>query len=143
MFDSDLPIEPDFLCVDIDSYDFYVTHEILEKYKPRVMILETNPTFLKEDKVIQLNHPLNNGAYHGASLKAWHNSLKYDYDLVCHEVNGINSFFTKKGLLNDNIIKDINNFDVLHNQHKDIHNYKPYLNNYPILTSVEALNILN
>jgi len=139
--ENNVPKEFDLLCVDIDSYDFYVTHKILEVYKPRVIILETNPTFLKEDKVIQLNHSLNMGAYHGASLKAWHNTLN-DYDLVCHEINGINCFFVKKQLMDGNI-KDLNNFEKLFNQHNGLHNYKMYPNNYPILTSIEALKLIN
>ena len=68
--ENNVPDDLDFLCVDIDSYDFYVLSKIIEKYTPRVLVVETNPTFKKDDKVILLNHKLNDGAYHGASLKA-------------------------------------------------------------------------
>jgi hypothetical protein len=141
--DNSVPLVPDFLSVDIDSYDFYILHRILEKYKPRVMVLETNPTFLKDNKVVKLDHPLNGGAYHGVSLKAWFDSLSDTYDLVCHEVNGINAFFVRKGLLDESVISDFNDFDKLHHQHQGVQNYRPYPSNYPILTSVEALELLN
>lgn len=143
LFDeNNVPEDLDFLSVDIDSYDFYVLTKILEKYYPRVLVVETNPTFKKDDKVIMLNHKLNDGAYHGASLKAWVNLLEDKYDLVCHENSGINAFFVKKNLLNGDIIENINNFDLLHNQHPDLHNYAPYPENYPILSSKDAQKLV-
>lgn len=81
-------------------------------------------------------------AYHGAGLSAWVNLLQSKYDFVCHELFGINAFFVKKGLLNDGVIKGMNNLDSLYNEHPYLYNYVPYPRNYPILTSHEALAIL-
>ena len=140
---ENVPLEPDFLSVDIDSYDFYVTHKILQIYSPRVLVVETNPTFLKENKVIKLNHPLNGGAYHGCSVKAWFLSLKDRYDFVAHETNGINAFFVIKGLLNEDVIENINDFEKLYRLHSGLHNYAGYPDSEPILTHNEALSLLN
>ena len=139
---NEVPNDLDFLSVDIDSYDFYVVHKILEQFYPRVLIVETNPTFKKDDKVIMLNHVLNFGAYHGASLLAWFRSLKSKYDLVCHETNGINAFFVKKDLLSEKTICGFNDFDILHRQHKNIDAYLPVPEHYIMLNSDQALNIL-
>lgn len=140
---NNIPKEFDLLVVDIDSYDFYVTHKILQKYNPRVLILETNPTFFKEDKVILLNHPLNDGAYHGCSLTAWYNSLNHIYDLVCHESNGINCFFIRKNDINSSLFENMNDINKIHHQYKYLNNYKPFDSSYKILTSSEAIKLVN
>ena len=47
-----MPIEHDFLCVDIDGNDYWILREILAKYLPRVIMVETNVRFKTyEDKV--------------------------------------------------------------------------------------------
>lgn len=137
-----IPINLDFLCVDIDSYDFYVVHKILEKYYPRLLIVESHPVYGKEDKTVKLNNPLK-GAYNGASLKAWVESLKDKYDFVCHEEEGINAFFVKKGLLKNSQIKDMNNFEKLYRVHPRLYNYPPFpKGNYPLVAHKDALLLL-
>jgi hypothetical protein len=143
------PLEPDFLGVDIDSYDFYVVHTILKKYRPRLLVVETNPTFLTDDKVIKLDYPIESfWAYHGAGLAAWKNSLNHlGYYLVCHEWSGINAFFVR----GHEIEAQIDNFDSisLFSPHEadgkpgKLENYAMYPPHFPILTSKEALELLN
>jgi hypothetical protein len=139
-----IPKDLDLLCVDIDSYDFYVLHTILKEYTPRVIIVETNPTFLKEDKVIKLNHQTR-GAYHGASCLAWFNSLNNKgYRLVCHEHYSINAFFVYGDLLKDQV-EGWNNFDALYNCPKapvNLDDYEKYPDTWPTFTSNEALNMI-
>jgi hypothetical protein len=143
-----VPACPDFLGVDIDSFDFYVCHKVLTKYRPRLLIVETNPTFLKDDKVVMLDHPCNGyWAYHGASLVAWFNSLNpLGYRLVCHEWNGINALFVLDGLIPAGTIANYNSMELF-SAHEgkegcSLANYKMYPPSYPILTSREALDIL-
>jgi len=140
----DVPKDFDLLCVDIDSYDFYVVHTILKEYIPRVIIVETNPTFLKEDKVIELGHQTR-GAYHGASCRAWFDSLNDEgYSLVCHEHYSINAFFVYGDLLKDEI-KGWNDFDALYNCPKmpvNLNDYGKYPDTWPILTSSQALSVI-
>jgi len=40
-----VPDEPDFLCIDLDGNDYWILNEILTKYKPRVIMVETNVRF--------------------------------------------------------------------------------------------------
>ena len=140
----DVPKELDLLVVDIDSYDFYVVHKILEEYTPRLLIVETNPTFLKEDKVVLLDHEVA-GGYHGAGTKAWFDTLNNKgYRMVCHESCGINAFFVYgDGLAT--IVDDFNNFDLLYSAPSlpvRLEDYQLYPD-WPVLTSTEALKLIN
>lgn len=141
-----IPKDLDFLAVDIDSFDFYVVHKILEYYKPRVLIVETNPTFTSEDKVVKLGHPMEHyWAYHGASLAAWLNTLT-DYDLVCHEWGGINAFFVRKGLMPEGLIDNIGSMSLFSSHVAagySLHTYTMYPPHFPILTGSEALELLH
>ena len=51
-------------------------------------------------------------------------------------------FFVKKGLLDNTVIKNINNFESLYIEHPYLNNYAAYPKNYPILTSKDALEIV-
>lgn len=137
-----IPATFDLLAIDINSYDFYVAHTILKEYCPRVLILEVNPTFLKEDKVVMLDHQIK-GGYHGVSCLAWYKSLNtLGYSMVCHEHSGINVFFVYGDYLNQDV-KDFNNFEALYRPHQgNLGAYAKYPDSWPILTSDEALNLI-
>jgi len=145
---KNIPLDIDFLGVDIDSQDFYVVHTILTKYAPRLLVVETNPTFIRDDKVVDLGRDCDgHWAYHGAGLAAWFNSLNpLGYRLVCHEWNGINAFFVKDGLLPSHAIKDYNSMELF-SEHEgkpgcSLSNYSAYPPSYPVVTSEEALRKL-
>lgn len=141
---SHVPMEPDFLGVDIDGQDFYVVHTILRKYKPRVLVVETNPTWGTEDKVVYWDHPIEEyWSYHGASLAAWHASLNPHYHLVCHEKGGINAFFVRAGLIDPGVISNYNELGLYCAHEGNLDNYRPYPADYPVLSSKEALELLN
>lgn len=141
--ENNVPMDLDFLCVDIDSCDFYIVHTILKKYKPRLLVVETNPTFYLEDKVVAPNHHVYAGAYHGAGLRAWASSLKeLEYNLVYHTPNGINAFFVSGDDLKD-VVENYGDAEKLFcKHHPGIENYKPYPDSWPILTSREALDLV-
>lgn len=151
-----IPEDIDFLGLDIDSYDFYVMHKILAKYRPRVIVVETNPVWTDEDKVIDYDHfvakwPSGFDAYHGAGLGAWFASLNpLGYRLVCHEYNGINAFFVRDGLINPNDIIHYNSLELFNiHEHTEerpkpgcrISNYSMYPDDYPVRSSAKALEI--
>ena len=48
----EVPQDLDFLCVDIDGMDYWLLEEILTKYSPRVVMVETNVRFSKEDSKV-------------------------------------------------------------------------------------------
>ena len=48
----------DFLSIDIDGEDYYVIDKLnIEKYKPRVICIETNWTIHPEMKIVQKHNP--------------------------------------------------------------------------------------
>jgi len=54
VFDEfNVPIEFDFLSVDIDGNDFWLLKRLLGKYRPRVIMVETNVRFSPETDLVQ------------------------------------------------------------------------------------------
>jgi hypothetical protein len=125
----------DLLSVDIDYNDFYVLHEILKSYVPRVIICEYNGFFeYNEDKVV-IYDPKNmwdKTKYYGASFMALNNLLeKYGYKVICTDLNGVNLFAIKKDLMNKfhnyKSLKDIYHKIYTDRWHKDDYLDRKYL----------------
>ena len=102
-----IPKNLDLLSIDIDSNDMWVWNALEDSYKPRVVVIEYNakipPT---ESKSVAYDPELvwNGSDYMGASLKALHLvGKKKGYSLVYCENNGVNAFFVRDDLLNDEI----------------------------------------
>jgi hypothetical protein len=114
-----IPEEFDLLSIDIDFNDFYVWKKILEKYRPRVAVVEYNATHLpNEDKVVIYNPTYfwDSTNYFGASILALYKlGRKYHYSLVYAENQGVNLFFIRDDILensqvsfkNTNVIEKI------------------------------------
>ena len=110
-----------FLSIDIDSNDFYILHQIIDKYNVDIIICEYNATHLpNEDKIVvyeenNTGYPSN---YFGASLLSFKKLLnKYNYYLVYVENTGTNAFFCKKHII-DNSNINIDNIDNINNLYK-------------------------
>lgn len=98
----------DLLSIDIDSNDLWVWNALSDEYKPRLVVIEYNakvpPT---EAKTVVYDPDLvwDGSDYVGASLKAlWYVAKKKGYSLVYCENRGVNAFFVRDDLLNDQII---------------------------------------
>lgn len=52
-----VPTEPDFLCIDIDGMDYWILKEILSQYSPRVILIETNIRFSREESMVLKYNP--------------------------------------------------------------------------------------
>ena len=103
-----------FFSLDIDSIDFYIMNEILKNgILPKILCLEYNSFLGKEPITVEYHEIFNNkeldkkrGLYFGVSLNAWKELLsRYNYQFICVEKNGVNSFF----VLNDCLKIDIKN----------------------------------
>ena len=100
--------EISFFSLDIDSFDFYIMHEILKKgILPKILCLEYN-SFLGEEPLTVEYHEIfdrkvldkKRGLYFGVSLSGWKELLsKYNYEFICVDKSGVNSFF----ILNDSL----------------------------------------
>ena len=94
--------------LDIDSFDFYIMNEILKKgILPKILCLEYNSFLGQEPITVEYHEVFNHkvldkkrGLYFGVSLNAWKELLtRYNYDFICVDKNGVNSFFVLKGSL--------------------------------------------
>lgn len=116
----DVPIEFDLISIDIDRNDFYVWKALSSRYKPRVVVIESQSAFNShEDKVIKYTaHAKWDGSeYTGASILALFNlGRKLGYSLVYQESVGVNLFFIRDDIIEQLPVKfkDINNVEKLY-----------------------------
>jgi len=52
-----VPIQFDFLCIDIDGNDYWILSEILKHYSPRVIMIETNVRFDPTESIVMKYDP--------------------------------------------------------------------------------------
>ena len=94
--DHGVPKDFDLLVIDIDSNDYYVWHAI-QSYRPKVVMIETNPMFQPPTRMVIEYHPMNywdGSSYFGASLQSLFDlGQKKGYRLVYHMQNGVNAIF--------------------------------------------------
>jgi len=113
-----VPIEFDFLSIDIDGNDWYVFKAICKVYKPRVVVIEYNASFPPpEDKVVtyDANFSWECDNYHGASIQAMYNlSRTLGYSLVAAESSGYNLFFIRDDVIPASIFYGINDVKLLY-----------------------------
>lgn len=92
--DTPAPLDFDFLTVDIDGNDYHVWNAVV-KYRPKVVMIEFNPTIPPEVSFIQ---PADPKVSQGNSLAALVELGKQkQYELVA--VLGVNAFFVTSELL--------------------------------------------
>lgn len=94
--DHGVPKDFDLLVIDIDSNDYYVWHAI-QSYRPKVVMIETNPMFQPPTRMVIEYHPMNywdGSSYFGASLQSLFDlGRKKGYRLVYHLQNGVHAIF--------------------------------------------------
>jgi hypothetical protein len=97
--DNKVPNDFDMLVVDIDSNDYYVWKAI-HNYRPKLVMIESNPWFPPGKKAVIEYHPMNywdRTNYAGASIQSFYDLAKskgYELVYVMHE--GANLFFVDK-----------------------------------------------
>jgi hypothetical protein len=105
-FDRDLGI----LSIDIDGMDYWVA-KALHHWRPRILIMEYNAVFGAEraitvpySPIFDRTHAHYSNLYFGASLKAIYLlAREWGYELVGSNRAGVNAFFVRRDLLNDNV----------------------------------------
>jgi len=98
--------DPDVFSLDIDSVDYYVAHELIDRgFRPKVIIVEYNSAFGPQRAVtIPYEFPFNrhrahpSGFYYGVSIMGLRHLLEgCGYRFVTVEQNGVNAFFADPG----------------------------------------------
>jgi hypothetical protein len=89
--ETSIPINFDFLSVDIDGNDYHIW-DSLKKYKPKVVVIEYNPTIPNNIEFVQKPDP---DLFQGTSILSFVTLAKQKgYELIC--VNHENAFFVEK-----------------------------------------------
>src|SRR5260370_27613128 len=93
-----VPRNLDLLSIDIDGNDYWVWAAI-QKWRPRLVVIEYNPTFPPHQKWVMkedLNHRWDGTNYFGASLPSLAAlGTKKGFTLVATDSCGINAFFVR------------------------------------------------
>jgi hypothetical protein len=107
-----VPVDLDFLSIDVDYNDFYIWKSVLKKYRPNVVVIEYNSNFGLDDKIVEYDE---NGMwdwtdYFGASITSLCKlGNENGYDLIFADSNGVNLFFLKNGLIPNVVFLNKNN----------------------------------
>ena len=105
--EAEVPSEPDLLSIDIDGNDYWVW-EAIDRYSPRVVVMEYNPLWPPHVCWIQkydAQRSWDGTSYHGASLKSLELlGKRKGYSLVGCDLAGANSFFVRDDLVQDKFI---------------------------------------
>lgn len=100
--------------LDIDSYDWHICHAMVNHgFRPVIMVLEVNPSFVSDPVTIPLFHPIPKDKhliYYGCGYAAWRALLEpLGYKYLGVDTNGVNAFFVDESRL-----KAGTQIDVLH-----------------------------
>ncbi len=97
-----VPDDLDLLSIDVDGNDYWIAERILERYHPKVLVVEYNAFFARgEDFVIDYapDFRWDQSNYFGASLKTFTSMMQqHGYALVGCERAGVNAFFVRRDL---------------------------------------------
>ncbi|UHA76009.1 hypothetical protein KIK04_11235 [Paenibacillus sp. 481] len=99
---KDIPYKFDLLSIDIDGNDYWIWGALLE-YRPRVVVIEYNASFLPPKKMVVQYDPqfIWDGTSHfGASLSSLAElGRTMGYSLIGTESRGVNAFFVRNDLV--------------------------------------------
>lgn len=103
-----VPYEFDLLSIDLDYNTYWIWKALTNKYKPRVLIIEYNAQIpINESKAVKYDSKRmwDGTRYQGASLLAMIKLGKIKgYTLIGCDNNGVNAFFIRNDLINENIV---------------------------------------
>ena len=110
----EVPYEFGLLSIDVDYNDFHLWNALDSKYRPAVVVVEYNATYLSEEDKVVKYYPFYCGDgsdYFGASIQACYRLGKSKgYSLIYAEQAGRHLFFVRDDLIQEYglIFKDMN-----------------------------------
>lgn len=82
--DTAAPFDPDLMIVDVDNNDYHI-FKAIEKYLPKVLMIEINSTLLPEqEKVAEFNAPFVFGKHGSSILSMTRLAERKGYRLICN-----------------------------------------------------------
>ena len=153
-----VPVEFDFLSIDVDFNDWHMWREIGKEYKPRVVCIEYNFQYSPYTDVVVTYRDEGNPvyaeggpwtSYQGASMLAMYRLGRHlGYSIVGSDEKGINLFFVRDdtgfppgAFLHLNNIKKIYNYTFFSRLHHDIIGYPIYKNDMNTTSAREILGL--
>jgi hypothetical protein len=134
-----VPIEPDYVSIDIDSCDLWVFLELTKKYRPQVVSVEYNCHYSLEDAITFPNNPeqkWTGDCVYGASIKALYLAGKENgYKMIAY-TKPLDVFFIREDLIKNQTIPSLSAFQGARyiknkvskgNHHKNIIDFEVYL----------------
>lgn len=100
-----VPLEPEYISIDIDSTDLWIFETLVKKYRAKIFSVEYNCNFPITSAITIKNDPLiktNNDRAFGASLKALNIVAEANNYLLLWVVEECDAFFIRKDLIDDN-----------------------------------------
>lgn len=102
--EHNIPLDFEVLSIDIDSNDYWIWKKI-QKYRPKVIVIEYNAFFPSEDNWVMdydPNKKWDSSTVFNASLRSLNNlANEKGYQIVACSISGVNAFFIRKDLIND------------------------------------------
>ncbi|KAL1523050.1 hypothetical protein AB1Y20_018010 [Prymnesium parvum] len=112
-----VPIEVDYVSIDVDSIDLWLLRALLKEYRPRVISVEYNRNFLSWMHITHIRdwHQWTRKSVYGASAGAMNHIAKINgYKVVNIMPSGMDMFFVRQDVLQAHcILHSIAQFDEL------------------------------
>jgi len=109
-----VPVDFDLFCIDLDGNDIYIMEEVLNYFKPRVIIAEYNPKFQpNESYAIKYDpeHTWSNDDYYGFSFLAGQiMAKKFGYTCIFQN-DALNMYFVKNEYLAESLGCEVSEID--------------------------------
>lgn len=106
--EASVPIEPDFVSIDVDGNDYWIWKALGARYSPRALVIEYNASFGPRRPWVMPYAPdfrSDQTAFFGASLEALAQlGGELGYRLVGCESSGVNAFFVRGDLVDSKFV---------------------------------------
>jgi hypothetical protein len=127
LYEKALFKNPDVFSIDIDGMDYYMMTRLLDLgLRPKIVVVEYNSAFGPQ---MSITIPYNAAfdmfdtqypyLYYGVSINGWKNTfLKYGYEFLTVETNGVNAFFIKRDEFKAGFAESIEKNEFKENLHQ-------------------------
>jgi hypothetical protein len=117
---------PDLFSLDIDGNDYYIAQAIMERFRPKIFVVEYNSVYgpersmtiaYQDNFVFTKAHTTE--LYYGVSIAGWRTFFKrYGYQFVTVDRNGVNGFFVDPACFDSRFLAGIKGLAFAENRYQ-------------------------